>query len=105
MPIVPSVFIRQGEVREALKRAEDALKPDVIRIRANLGSDWTDEPAIFFRVLLSDTASQPNNLQMVAQRAATRIIDEVKADDSGFHAYFNFRSESEQAKLNDPDWA
>ena len=32
-------------------------------------------------------------------------MNEVRSDEIGFHAYFNFRSESEQAKLNEPAWA
>lgn len=105
MAIVPSGFVHQGEVEKAVQRAQGALIPDVVRIRYSIGSDWTGDPSIFFRVLLSDAASQPSRLQEVAQRVASRLIDEVRSEEFGFHAYFNFRSESDQVKLNDPAWA
>jgi hypothetical protein len=103
--MVPSGFVHQGKVDEAVRRAEASLIPDVVLIRYSIGSDWTGDPSIFFRVLLSDEASRPNRLQEVAQRVADRLINEVRSDEFGFHAYFNFRSKSEQQKLNEPAWA
>src|SRR5260370_22151719 len=81
--IVPSGFIRQTEIEQAVQRAQNALLPDVVRIRYSIGSDWSGEPSIFFRVLLSDAASRPNNLQELAERVTLRLIDEVKSDEFG----------------------
>jgi hypothetical protein len=100
-----SGLVRQGKFEEAVQRAENALKPEIVRIRYSLGNDWTDDPSIFFRILLSDDASRPNRLQEVAERVTQHIIQEVRSEEYGYHAYFNFRSNSEQEKLRDPAWA
>lgn len=105
MPTVPSGFVHQNQIEKAVQRAQKALAPNVIRIRYSLGNDWTGDPSIFFRVVLSDTASRPSNLQKVAQRVTLRLINEVRSDEFGLHAYFNFRSESEQAQIKEPAWA
>jgi hypothetical protein len=104
VPIVPAGFVHQGKVEEAVRRAENALRPDVVLIRYSIGDDWSGDPSIFFRILLSDEASRPDRLQQVAQRVGERIVDEVRSDEFGFHAYFNFRSKSEQDKLQEPAW-
>ena len=105
MAIVLREFVHQSEVEAAIQRAERALGPNVIRIRHNFGSDWSGEPSIFFRVLLSDKASRPDNLKEIAERASLALMNEVGTDECGIHAYFNFRSESEQAALMEPAWA
>ena len=63
------------------------------------------EPSIFFRILVSDAAGHPANLKDLAQRVALLLMNEVQTDEFGLHAYFNFRSESEQAALREPAWA
>ncbi len=104
VPSVPSGFVHQNQIEKAVQRAQKALTPGVVRIRYSIGNDWTGDPSIFFRVVLSDAASRPSNLQKVAQRVKLRLMNEVRSDEFGFHAYFNFRSESEQAKLKEPAW-
>ncbi len=105
MPTIPIGFVREPEVDEAILRVQQALGPDVVRIRYSYDNDWSGEPSLFFRILLSDAASRPSNLKEIAQRVTSRLVNEVRTDDYGIHAYFNFRSESEQAALRDPAWA
>lgn len=56
-------------------------------------------------MLLSDDAVEPKRLQEVAQRVALKLDGEVQSENFGLHAYFNFRSKSEQDKLKEPTWA
>ena len=105
MPNVSRVWVNQGQIAAALRRAERILAPDVVRIRYNFANDWTGDPSIFFKIVLSDDASQKAKRSETAQRVAVTILDEVKAEDLGLHSYFNFRSLSEQEKLNEPAWA
>ena len=104
MPIVPSGLVKQRELASSVKRAEQALTPEVVCIRYSIGPDWTGDRSIFFRIILSDAASRPERLRKIAQRVENRILREVKAEDLGLQTYFNFRSLSEQAELKDPAW-
>ena len=101
---VPIGYIHQPPIEQAVLATLNALGPDVVRIRYSFGTDWSGEPSIFFRIVLSDAASRPARLKEVSQRVALRLMNEVMSDEFGVHAYFNFRSESEQAALKEPDW-
>lgn len=103
--IVSSALVNQRKIRAGVERAAKALSPDVVRIRYDLGDDWMGNTSFFFRVVLTDRASRPENLGAVTERVSSRIMNEAKIDQTGLQAYFSFRSQSEQAKLKEPVWA
>lgn len=80
------------------------LAPDVIRIRFRVAEDWSEHPAVYFRVVLSDAASRLDRLAEVTGRIATKLSDELGLSKSDLIPYFRFRSESEQAELKDKAW-
>jgi hypothetical protein len=98
-------FINLGEVDAGIKKAEKSLAPDVVRIRYNFAPDWSGDPSIFFRVVLSDDASRKQRLSKTAQRVALVVLNQIRAEERGLHAYFNYRSLSEQNELKEPAWA
>ena len=105
MPIMRNAFVDQGKIATAVRKAQKALGPDVVRIRYSLGEDWIGESAAFFRIVLSDDASHIVRLREIAQRVTATIVREVKPEELGLQAYFNFRSVSEQAELKEESWA
>jgi len=81
------------------------LAPDVVRVRYSLTTDSTGSAAVFFRILLSDRASRPDSLYETTEQITARVLEIVQPQERfGIEAYFNFRSESEQAKLQDAAW-
>ena len=78
---------------------------DVVRIRFHIGEDWTGDPSIFLRILLKDKATTDDRLGVVTRRVEDALRDKLQPRDMGLIAYFDFRAESEQAELKDPDWA
>ncbi len=105
VPMVPSGFVHQERIAQGVAKATAALASDVVRIRYDLGEDWSGEGAVFFRVLLRDSAGARPQLRQVARRVAEKIFSEVQPQELGLRAYFNFRSESEQARLKEEAWA
>lgn len=83
---------------------EHSLPPGVVRVRYSLGEDWSGDPAIFFRVLLSDDASRREDLGQFTSDIRNFIADHLRLADLDHFPYFDFRSESEQEQLKDPDW-
>ena len=59
MTVYARVAIDEGKIPAGVELARQALAPDVVRIRFNVGEDWTGDPALFFRVVLTDKASKP----------------------------------------------
>lgn len=90
--------------QEQVNRIARELAPDVVRIRVRDGRDWSDDPAIYFRVVLSDEASQTNRLADSTRKVRQRLSDELGLDGLDHISYFRFRGESEQAKLQDKAW-
>jgi hypothetical protein len=87
-----------------LRLVERSLHPDVVRIRWSFGDDWSGDPAIFFRVVLSDAASRRDNPARFTGDIGNRIFEDLHLAELDYVPYFNFRSESEQTRLKDPEW-
>lgn len=108
MPIVPAGSVHQTQLAKEVDKAIRKLRrlsKEIVRVNYSLGADSTDEPAIFFRIVLTDAASREDRLAAVTGRIATILFDEIHPyEDWDLHPYFSFRSESEQEKRNDPEW-
>lgn len=102
---IPSGVVKQAGIARGVAAVERELAPDVVHIRYEIAPDWSDEWAIFFRILLSDKASREERLAEVTERVTSRLVDRLKLDESGLLSYFNFRSQSEQKMLKEPAWA
>jgi hypothetical protein len=103
----PKAFNRPDEFADAVARVEPMLAPEVVRLRHSLGDDWTGEPAVFFLVTLSDaTASRVRRLENVTWDISEKIRQEIEPQEEwGVYPYFSYRSESEQAVIQDKAWA
>lgn len=104
VPIVPGGLVDRRKIEAGKQRAERALAPDVIRIMYAFAEDVQGNISLFFRIVISDSASTPAKLRQTTQRIIAKVLHEIKAEDLGLQTYFNFRSKSEQAMLRDPSW-
>ena len=100
---VPTAFAQEARFQATVTRAAQRLAPHVVSIIPTLGNDWSGEPAVFFMVILSDAASRRDQLLNISNQVSEAIVREVQPlEQWGVLPYFNFRSQSEQAKLNQP---
>lgn len=100
---VPAAFTQQARFQAAVERAARRLSPHVVSVIPTLGNDWQGEPAVFFMVILEDAASRGDQLLNTSNQVSESIVQEVQPLERwGVLPYFNFRSQSEQAKLNQP---
>jgi hypothetical protein len=107
MPTVPGGFVHQAQLAADVSDAIRKLrKEEVSHVAYSLGMDSTDEPSIFFRVVLTDAASKEDGLADVTGRVAATLFDSIHPlENWGLMPYFNFRSQAEQQKRNDPEWS
>jgi hypothetical protein len=103
--IVPALLTNTPQLREQIRQASPMLVPDVVRINFEVGFDAMGFASIFFNIVLTDEASRPARLRFVVQRIALTLMNHLNTDENGVHAYFNFRSQSEAVRINDPAWA
>ena len=79
---------KQPQINAAATDVVKELSPSVKKIRFDIGQDWSGEWAIFFRVLLSDDASEPKNLREIAPRVVRRMSDRLDLAGLGLFPYF-----------------
>ena len=98
--------VDQRAISAAVREVEKAFAPQVVRIGHSYGEDWAGYPAIYFRVLVRDEAAKPATRlhEEVAKPLSLALRNADAIDKSDLHAYFFFRTVSEQEKLQDPDW-
>lgn len=97
--------MKQPQINAALNEVVTELSPAVRRIRYEIAPDWNGQWAIFFPVLLSDDASKPTNLLEIGPRVVWRMSERLDLPGLGLFPYFDFRSETEQALVQEPAWA
>ena len=102
--IAPSAIARHSEIQAAINQVERSLAPDVVHIRYDIGEDWSGQWAIFFRIVLSDTAAR-HRLRDVGSKVVWGLSRQLDFPGLGVYPYHNFRSESEQAVLREEAWA
>jgi hypothetical protein len=102
--ILPKAVTKQPEINAAIREVVRLLQPDVVYIRYDIGWDWSGDPAIFFRILLSDEASK-TQLREVAAKVVQFLADRLDFASMSLLPYHNFRNVSEQAVLREEAWA
>ena len=101
---LPSGATNTLAIDRAVAEVVTQLAPDVAYIRYDIGWDWSGDPAIYFRVVLSDEAGR-QRLMEVADEVVRRLAERLDFQSMGLYAYHNFRSVSEQAVLREEAWA
>lgn len=98
---VPTAFAQQAQFQSAVNGAAQQLGPSVVDLTFTLGNDWTGEPAVFFMIILSDTASRKDQLLRTTSQVSNAIVQMVQPlEQWGVLPYFNFRSQAEQEEIN-----
>lgn len=104
---VPTGFVNQVQLAQSVVAAIRSLNPqEVVHVAYSIDHDSTGDPAIFFRVVLTDAASREDRLADVTGRVASTLFDAIRPIENwGLTPYFSFRSFSEQRMRNDPEWS
>ncbi len=105
MPTLPAGVYKEAEIASAAAEVEKLLAPDVVRIRYEITTDWNDDWAVYFRVVLSDKASKIRPLRKVAGNVEAKLAERLDFASLGLHPYHNYRSKSEQAELREKSWS
>ena len=106
MPVLPVGYINQAELATEVERAARKLGPAVVRLSHSVRADTSDEPSIFFRIVLTDSASEEEHLADVTGEITKILFDELHPHENwGLIPYFSFRSQSEQARYHNLAWA
>jgi hypothetical protein len=101
---LPSAVTKQAEIDAAIARVQRSIGSDVARIRYEIGEDWSDQWAIFFRIVLTDDAAR-HRLEEVATRVVRGLAQQLDFPAWACSPIIIFEACPEQAMLQEPAWA
>ena len=97
-------FVQQAQFFGAVSRL--SLPPQVVSLTPSLGTDWNGNEAVFFQVVLADNAAPRNQLLAFTKQISGSIIAQLNPNEEwGVWPYFDFITQSEQARMKQPTWA
>ncbi|SPF38678.1 hypothetical protein SBA4_220026 [Candidatus Sulfopaludibacter sp. SbA4] len=103
---MPITKLSPAYLKEFDEKVQQAVKkfPEVVRVRYNFDEDWTGEPAIYFRVVLSDDLGLGERFIEAARRVEGAITGDLQLYESEYFPFFYFRLKSEEDRLKEPSW-
>lgn len=76
---IPTRWIDSAEVDKAVGEFLKTLGPEVVRVRYNIGEDWTGDPALYFRIVLAGGVSADRkSFSDAAQRIRDTLFERLK---------------------------
>lgn len=89
---VPTGYVDQTQLSEAVTRAAHSLDPREVRdVRFTIGADAHGQPSIFFAILLTPYAVHKSRFADVTGKVSGRLFDEIQPFNRwGLQPYFNF---------------
>jgi hypothetical protein len=105
-----TTYLSPQQLKDFAQRVEEVAKKfpgEVVRIRHSFGHDWAGEPAINFRIVVTDEAVLRYPLAELTGRIRDALIKDLALYDSEYSIYFPysyFRTKSEEDELKDPEW-
>lgn len=106
--VIPKANSHSVEFKAAVAEVERMLKPEVVRLRYSFEDDWSGEPSVFFKITLSDEAAYVPGRQLAKTTYDISTVIEQRIEPLeqwGVRPYYNVRSQSEQAVIQDEAWA
>jgi hypothetical protein len=103
---IPTGYINTTEVEKAVDQFIQTLGPEVVRVRWNIGNDWSGDPVLYFRVVLADSVAVDRKTFVdAAERVRTTFFEQLQPlENWDLFPHVNFRSNAEEAELKDPKW-
>jgi hypothetical protein len=101
--VLPSGIVQESQINAVIDIVHRQLAPDVVRIRYDVGHDWSGDDAVFFRILISDEAAG-SRLRETMAKTVSMLESFLGFATMGLHVYHNVRSVSEQAVLREKSW-
>src|SRR5450432_2788248 len=91
MPMFPPALVHQDMLEKQIKKAIRKLGKDVVHVEHSFGTDSTDEPSLYFRIVLADAATREDKLMDVVDRIQGIVQNEVRPLEKwGLLVYFSF---------------
>jgi hypothetical protein len=103
---LPKGILEREKLDAAIAEIKPLLGKDVVRLKHTIEENWSGQPSIYFRILLTDRAAKPPGMYKTARRIEHIIEEHIDPINSwDLIPYYRFRSQSEQKMLKEAAWA
>lgn len=93
-----------GAVQAPITQVVQLFTPAISHIRYSIEEDHYGDISLFLRIVLTDEAAKLGTY-IVCKKITLAVQNRLRLIELDLFPYFNWRSASEQAKLQHPDWA
>lgn len=102
---MPIAKLSPAYLKEFEEKVQQAAKkfPEIVRIRHSFDEDWTGEPAIYFRIVLSDDVGL-GGIGEVGRRIRESIPNDLEIYETDYLPFFYFRLKAEEDRVREPEW-
>jgi hypothetical protein len=102
---IAKAFAQQAQFFAAVAQAASTLPAPIVSVTPSLGTDWNGESAVFFQIVLADGMSRGQLLNLTKEISQAIVQQVQPLEEWGVLPYFNFRTQTEQARIKEPTWA
>lgn len=105
-----TTYLSPQQLKDFAQRVDEVAKKfpsEVVRIRHSFSRDWDGDPAIYFRIVVTNDAEQRYPLPKLTHRirdALTKDLALYESEYSVYIPYFSYRTQADQDRLKDPEW-
>jgi hypothetical protein len=105
-----TTYLSPQQLKDFAQRVDEVAKKfpgEVVRIRHSFSRDWDGDPAIYFRIVVTDGAEQRYPLPGLTGRIEDALIKDLElftSEYSVYIPYFNYRTKADEDRLKDPEW-
>ncbi len=105
-----TTYLSPQQLQDFAQKVDEVARKfpdDVVRIRHSFSRDWDGDPAIYFRIVVTDEAVQRYPLLDLTHRVEDALIKDLAlftSEYSIYIPYFNFRTKAEQEQVKSPEW-
>ena len=102
----PRAYRHEDQFAAAVAAVAEKLSPDVVRIRYEFRNDWTGDPSVFFLITVPDEVFTQRRTVEASEKISRAIRTEIEPwEEWDVRSYFDYRSASTQARVQEPAWA
>jgi hypothetical protein len=99
---IAKAFAQQPQFFVAVAKAASLLPHPIVDVTPSLGTDWNGESAVFFQIALA-AGTPRGQLLSLTKQISQAIVQQVQPlEEWGVLPYFNFRTQSEPARVEEP---
>ena len=99
---IARAFAQQLQFFAAVAAAASELRHPAVSVTPSLGTDWNGESAVFFQIVLADGTPRGQLLKLTKEISQAIVRQVQPLEEWGVLPYFNFRTQSEQARVKEP---